>query len=254
MSKKLTTEDFIERSKKIHDNKYDYTKTKYESCFKKIEVICFIHGSFWQTPTGHLRGGCYKCGKNKQILSKTKSIDVFIKEANKIHNFKYDYSKTVYQKAKIKIKIICPIHGEFEQTPDSHLGGRGCNLCSNKKMSIFQIKNPIGWSFKEWLEKSKNSKNFDSFKVYIIECYNENERFYKIGRTFKKVKCRFSSKKSMPYKYEIIKEITGTAEEIVKLELKLKKLNKKYKYLPNLHFNGNSECFYKVKLKNEEYI
>lgn len=51
---------------------------------------------------------------------------------NKIHNFKYDYSKVVYLNMKSNIKIICPIHGEFAQIAEGHLSGRGCIKCAGK--------------------------------------------------------------------------------------------------------------------------
>lgn len=47
----------------------------------------------------------------------------FIEKAKSIHGDKYDYSKAIYTTAKKKLIIICPIHGEFEQTPDGHLHG-----------------------------------------------------------------------------------------------------------------------------------
>ena len=57
----------------------------------------------------------------------------FIKRANEIHNFKYDYSKVVYVNCDTKVCIICPIHGEFWQTPYNHVNRkRGCKLCNKK--------------------------------------------------------------------------------------------------------------------------
>ena len=56
----------------------------------------------------------------------------FINKASKIHNNKYDYSNIEYKNISTKIKIICPIHGEFEQSPSKHLIGQGCPKCSGK--------------------------------------------------------------------------------------------------------------------------
>lgn len=58
-----------------------------------------------------------------------KTLQEFIREAQLIHSAKYDYKKSVYVDNKHKIIIICPIHGEFTQTPDSHLRGCGCPSC-----------------------------------------------------------------------------------------------------------------------------
>lgn len=48
---------------------------------------------------------------------------------NKDGSFRYDYSKTVYIHSKTKVIIGCPIHGDFEQIPNSHLLGYGCINC-----------------------------------------------------------------------------------------------------------------------------
>lgn len=98
-----------------------------------------------------------------------------------------------------------------------------------------------------WKKAALKSKNFDSFKVYIIKCYNENEKFYKIGRTFCTIKKRFQGKICMPYNYEIIKVFENNAEEMYKLENKLKKSNKKNKYVPKIIFKGMQECFEQLK-------
>lgn len=60
----------------------------------------------------------------------------FIDKANEIHNYKYDYSLVDYQKTSVKVKIICPIHGIFEQTPNKHLAGQGCKQCGRERTKI----------------------------------------------------------------------------------------------------------------------
>jgi predicted nucleic-acid-binding Zn-ribbon protein len=61
-----------------------------------------------------------------------KLIDTFIKEAKIVHNYKYDYSKSVYKNAITKMIIICPTHGTFLQSPNNHLNGHGCPKCSGQ--------------------------------------------------------------------------------------------------------------------------
>lgn len=60
------------------------------------------------------------------------STDKFIEKANKVHNYKYDYSKVTYVTNRVNVCIVCPIHGEFYQTPHSRLSGRGCPKCLYK--------------------------------------------------------------------------------------------------------------------------
>jgi len=131
MSRKLTTEEFIDRSRKLHEDKYDYSKVKYIDWNNKICIICKFHGEFFQSVGHHLRGyGCSKCGKNYRPTT-----EEFIKQSNKIHNDKYDYSLVKYLGCESKITIICKNHGKFLQRPICHLKGRGCPQCGIKKQS-----------------------------------------------------------------------------------------------------------------------
>ena len=72
-------------------------------------------------------------------MSKKLTTEQFIHKAREIHGDYYDYSLVVYVNARIKVKIICPIHGEFEQLPSSHLRKSkrpvGCNNCGIEKRS-----------------------------------------------------------------------------------------------------------------------
>ncbi len=127
MPKRFTKEDFIERAKKAHGDKYDYSKVEYVNSETKVCIICPIHGEFWQRPADHIRGiGCRFCYGNEKM-----DKEAFIEKARKIHGDKYDYSKVEYNGNKIKVCIICPIHGEFWQRPNDHLTGYGCTYCGN---------------------------------------------------------------------------------------------------------------------------
>ena len=121
----LTTDEFIEKARKIHRDKYDYSKVKYVNNSTKVCIICPEHGEFWMTPHNHLANqGCPKC--SGRYITDT---NYFIKKAKQIHGSKYDYSKVEYKDSKTKICIICPKHGEFWQTPQEHLQHKGCKEC-----------------------------------------------------------------------------------------------------------------------------
>lgn len=65
MSKRKTTEEFIEEAKKVHGDKYDYSKVEYVNARTKVCIVCPEHGEFWQIPDSHLRGrGCRLCGRD----------------------------------------------------------------------------------------------------------------------------------------------------------------------------------------------
>lgn len=162
MSKKITTEEFIERAKKIYNDKYDYSKTKYISYHDKVNIFCKKHQEeFSITPADFLSGhGCKKCGYETNTSKRTSNTKEFINKAKKIHNNKYNYSLVNYANSQTKIKIICPEHGEFEQTPNSHLKGRGCPVCGlNENKS----------------KRAKSAENFikDSLKIHGNK-YNYN--------------------------------------------------------------------------------
>lgn len=126
----MTSTEFINKAKLIHGNLYDYTKTNYVGSKKNVEIICLLHGSFSQRATNHLQGkGCIKCSHNKISINKIKSNEIFINNAILSHGNKYDYSLVNYVDSKTKVKIICPIHGIFEQTPNGHLKGNNCDKC-----------------------------------------------------------------------------------------------------------------------------
>ena len=132
----LTTEQFIAKAKRIHADKYDYSKVEYFNAYTKICIICPEHGEFWQTPHDHLNGaGCPKCGNIKKKEARQLTTEEFKEKAKKIHGNKYDYSKTNYISTKEKVCIICPEHGEFWQTPNCHLNGQGCPKCGNINIS-----------------------------------------------------------------------------------------------------------------------
>ena len=86
---KMTTEDFIVKSKEIHGNKYDYSKAYYKTCDTKVCIICPEHGEFWQTPSNHINGsGCPKCANEKRKNALLKDTKLFIDAATLIHNGK----------------------------------------------------------------------------------------------------------------------------------------------------------------------
>ena len=132
MGKYLTQKEFIIKANKVHNNKYDYSKSIYINSYSKIKIICPIHGIFEQRCNAHLNGrGCSKCGKISSVKNRTWTTKEFIIKADKIHNSKYDYSLVNYTTIHKKVKIICPVHGIFSQDPHTHLKGCGCPKCSN---------------------------------------------------------------------------------------------------------------------------
>jgi len=141
MPAKLTQEEFIQKAEKIHGKKYDYSYCNYVNFNTKVNIICKIHGNFWQRPIdGHLKGqGCPKCFMQNVSIKRTRTIEEFTNKANKVHGKKYDYSSAIYKKSNIKIKIKCLGCGNsFSQTPSAHINAHnGCPKCAkNEKKSL----------------------------------------------------------------------------------------------------------------------
>ena len=124
---KFTIDDFISNSIKIHGDIFDYSQSEYINTETKLKIICKKCGyEFFRDPHIHLRGqGCFKCFNT----NRTCTTEAFIKKAKEIHGDKYDYSLVNYINNYIKIKIICPKHGIFEQKPNHHLHNHGCAKC-----------------------------------------------------------------------------------------------------------------------------
>lgn len=213
MGKKLTNNDFIERSRIVHNNFYDYVE-EYRNSHTPIKISCPIHGEFEQKPYSHLQGyGCSKCGINKASDSNRKVISNFIEDSNKIHNNFYSYDNgdflqrpnahlkghgckkcyvkenkpndkfieqaikkhnnkyiynDEYKGAHTLLRITCPIHGDFSQTPNSHLRGRGCPSCQWSNSSKME---------NDWLDligikkEYRNKKIIIDDKVYKVDAY-----------------------------------------------------------------------------------
>lgn len=133
IARRLSQDSFIEKSRSIHGDLYDYSKTIYVKNKDKVDIICNIHGIFSQSPDKHTRGrGCPRCAQIKRNANKKYSKLDFQSLANNTHSNYYDYSKLENNELSLcnnKISIICPIHGEFEQWGADHLRGHGCRQC-----------------------------------------------------------------------------------------------------------------------------
>lgn len=130
----MNTKEFVRRARIIHGDLYDYSKVVYAGAGAPVDIICPVHGKFSMLPSTHIsnKSGCPSCGH--KILS----VLQFIDKANDVHKNKYNYSKVAFKRHNDKIKIICPVHGVFEQTVSNHLkGGVACPSCrAEAKMNL----------------------------------------------------------------------------------------------------------------------
>lgn len=168
----LTNEQFIQKAKEIHNNKYDYSVTNYRGHRYGVDLICPIHGKFTQNAGDHLRGcGCKECGKVIMWDNRGRiNTEDFIKKAREVHGTKYTYDKVEYVNAKTPVTITCKKHGDFSQTPSNHILGCGCSKCAKSKMVNEIIKHlskrNINYNLEEtfnWLAINGNKLRIDIF-------------------------------------------------------------------------------------------
>lgn len=168
---KLTTEQFIEKSKQIHGDLYDYSLVKYNNSKSKIEIVCKKHGSFWQKPNGHLtERGCAKCVKSNSTSKAEIELANFI---SKLYKISRNNRKVIHPK---EIDIFIPSlnfgieyngtywHSE-EMRPKGHRGEK-TKKALNKGVVLIHIEE------KDW------KKDKESVKKYIL---NEIKKVDKNG-------------------------------------------------------------------------
>jgi len=160
-SNHLDKNSFIKKAKKLHRNKYSYSKIKYSNKQVKLEIICPTHGSFFQSASSHIRAGgkhngCPSCKGTTNVKK-----DFLNKCKNKFKNL-YDYSKTTYVNCKTKVTILCKKHGKFKQYPLYHLKGHGCPVCLQEEKLKLKLK-----TFKEKAIQ-KHGKTYSYNKTCIV--------------------------------------------------------------------------------------
>jgi len=239
-SYKRTKQEFIDEVNELYNNKYDYSLINFINIDTNIEIICPMHGSFSKRPSEHLSGSeCNLCKFNKHNITKLNFID----KSNQIHNNKYDYSLSIFQHPRSKIKIICNNHNqsyEFEQEPYFHIiYKRGCNKCSQELTSKNIMKDKVLLNeFINRANKVHNNKydyskvNFNITKDIITIICNEHNEFQQqvmmhlLGRGCSKCSQRYNytteeyinlckERNSYDYDYSKVKYITSDNDIIL---------------------------------------
>lgn len=143
--KSMSNEEYKQLCVKKHGDTYILDDVEYISMKKYVYPTCRNHGRFkiCAYDFAHLRG-CPHCGRENRKRKPFKrkrmnmSFDEFKAIAEPLHDYKYKYIRNSFINLKEKMKMICPIHGEFEQPPYSHLNGHGCEECGIIKRSLTQ--------------------------------------------------------------------------------------------------------------------
>lgn len=232
---RISQEEFINRSKQIHSNKYDYSKSWYSVGRSKVTIVCPIHGEFKQQPDVHLQGkGCKKCADVYRGSNRRYTTEEFISRSSKIHNNKFDYSKADYITQKSSVTIICPVHGEFQQMPSNHVRGAGCRQCASERNRAIKTLNP--------------EVMYLPATLYHIEfTRSDGSTFEKIGVTTKSPKERFYSIAALGLTMRIIETKEALLVECIEMEEALFSHYEDIRYkvhdLKGTVVGGWTECF-----------
>lgn len=228
-----TTKEFVERAKKIHGNKFDYSRTIYVGSLKKLTIICQkCHSVFSQTADIHLKGNinCPSCRNKNQYLT----TEEFVARAKTIHGTLYGYDTTKYKDFDSHVEIFCnKCKMFFSQVADYHLSGRGCPFCimsrGEKKVENELNNNKIFFKrqfvFKKCRSKKDRPLRFDFYIPSKHTCIefdgeqhsNKNSRFYtKQGEendTIKNCFCKKNKINLVRISYKDYKEIKSIIKE-----------------------------------------
>ena len=213
----------------LYGNKYDYSKSDFSTSKNITTVICPEHGEFKVDYDHHFNAkiGCRYCSYP------VRDTESFKKEAIIRHKGYYSYDKSEYVNSHTKVVITCPIHGDFEQSPNAHLRGEGCPDCAKVSILEYNVEtllkeNNIKFikdKKAKWLITEKNGQSHLDFFIpdihLAIECqgkqhfgfggwnskYNYEER-YEIDK-WKKEQCDnhninliyFANKNDVPKEY-----------------------------------------------------
>lgn len=148
-----SVEEFILNSKKIHGEKYDYSRVKYVNNCSDITIRCPKHGNFNQRPSHHMDGrGCPTCA----VVDQRHDTSEFIMKSLETHGDLYDYSRSIYRTWKSRVEIICKKHGPFNQIAGEHVSGAGCPKCGKSRISRLET---------EFLDHVGIKKEFRQYRI-----------------------------------------------------------------------------------------
>jgi len=180
--------EFIERVEKVHGNKYEYDESSYKNLTTRMRIFCSEHGFFEQKPHTHLsmKAGCPKCGYIIGSMKNLKGWAVVLDLFRVAHGDRYEYDEHSYTDVTHKMRIKCSKHGWFEQLPNSHYAGSGCNKCAVEEV---HEKQKIDYSefVRRAIDKHGNryiysDKDYiDIFHPVVISCKKHGE-FHQLPR------------------------------------------------------------------------
>lgn len=251
MGKKSSTQDFINKSLKIHSNRYNYDKVVYTNSITKIIITCKEHGDFQTIPNSHLhsKSGCPKCGTIESHDKQRLNIDVFIERSREKHGYKYSYNFLKIKSLNSKVDIFCNIHGKFSIKAQSHLNGVGCRICylDSIKGSIDDLKEKSIKKYGDIYDYSR-FKYLDNKTKSIVMCLKGHESKISANRILStNFKCQSCRNEDYFNKWNFkLNEIKGFNYSFIKgekINITCLKCNKEFVRKSSEHFRLKN-CIY----------
>jgi hypothetical protein len=190
-----------------------------------LVLTCPKHGAWtaaWEVVTKN-HGICPKCSYEASVPKRTASIKKhhnasrdkrwfdYLTKFKKSHGDLYDYSKATFIDAKAPIEIVCPMHGSFMQTPDSHTKG-GCRLCADEELAGL---------YKERYFELKPEMTTVAATLYLLKLEFGDVICFKVGITRTSLKRRFGAALGKGVKIEVIATRDATLIEVWRDEVRL---------------------------------
>ena len=228
----------LEIFKAVHGEKYDYSLIQvYEGIDSKVPIICKKHGLFHPTAYNHLQGyNCRKCSADVMV-SKTQFCrqEEFVKRLKESGRYEKIEILEDYINHSTPIKYRClKCYSVYKRTPNKLLQ-LNRNYCTHGVISSYVRQD------KEYFEANMEALSNKRGTIYVIEVFDNEEKFIKVGNTSSDTEKRFSGDK-LPYNYNILLEMEDTLYNCFMLEQYVLDLYKKDRYFPSKKFGGYTEC------------
>ena len=141
------TEEFIQKAKLVHGDKYDYSKVEYVNSHTKINIICPDHGIFEIRPTNHLCGiGCAKCGGNKKL-----NTNEFIQKAKEVQ-----INDSIILEPGDRIQVLKEASsGDIKKEVDSVLKRAGASGDTELKEELIKVLENV----KQVIDRNRENEN-----------------------------------------------------------------------------------------------
>jgi len=171
LSLRLTNEEFVEKAKLVHGDRFDYSLSNYINHTTKVCIVCYEHGKFWQKPNDHLNGqGCPICKASKGELLIKVILDKYninyiqeYKIPNQIYKFRYDFYLPEHN-------LLIEFHGRqhYEFIPYFHKTED--NFLQYKQRDIFKIElaKMLNYSFIEFNHNQLKNVSKEVFEMFLL--------------------------------------------------------------------------------------